>query len=248
MSGPRDATGHVVHVWVVDTDQGSDHAGELYGLLDGQERQRAATMADPVRRDRFVVAHGAARRIVAGCLGIGARDLVWTRGPHGKPEPAGVSTRMRFNMSGCSRLTLVAASRPVRAEAPPRAVGVDVERLITDRQAARIAARFFPAAQARYVATAQAAGGSAARFATLWTRKEAYVKAFGGRLVEGFGMPARPAEYRLRAVPAPDGFRAAVALEGPALFRLLCHTWSPATGEQTSVPYTLTSKADMCQR
>lgn len=261
-----------VDVWLVPTDQPPAVLAELAALLDDEERRRAATHRSAVQRARFVAAHGAARRIVAGHLGLEAR-FAWRRGEHGKPEPdtdrlGGGAGRARISISHCAEVALVAITQPgspptreagpdvanAMAQSqvpPPREVGIDVERLASDQEAIRLAARFFPPDQAGYVASSRERGGPAGRFMTLWCRKEACVKALGGRLVQGLGLPVQgeaplvvqippdtgqPAEwYRVSDVPAPMHFRAAVALKGAAPYLLRRHVWS-ADGAETAAP------------
>lgn len=261
---PDTPVADLVHVWLVPTDQPPKVLGELAALLDDEERRRAAAHRSAVQRARFVVAHGASRRIVGGQLGLEPGGFAWRRGAHGKPEPDtdGTGNSARISISSSSQVTLIAVAQP-GSPAPgvnsaPRAVGIDVERLISDQDATRLSARFFPADQAEYVASVRKAGGSASRFATLWCRKEACVKALGGRLVQGLGLAvqggsplvtrfpdSQPPEipgnddrsdsdhhdsaYRVSDVPAPRLFRAAVALEGAAPYRLRCHVWSAGT-------------------
>jgi 4'-phosphopantetheinyl transferase len=81
-----------------------------------------------------------------------------------------------------------------------------------------------------YVAAGRHAWTRANRFARLWVRKEAVVKAAGGRLWPNLKIPVRgrdvvdciepPGTYRVAAVMVPDGYRAAVALAGPAPFAM----------------------------
>ena len=82
-------------------------------------------------------------------------------------------------------------------------------------------------------------GGPAGRFARLWCRKEACVKAHGGRLAEGLHLPVHllgplvvrdpagtlPGTCRVRDVPAPAGYRAAVALSGDQPFVVRWQVW-----------------------
>jgi 4'-phosphopantetheinyl transferase len=142
-------------------------------------------MPDPVQRSRFVVAHGALREIVGERIGVAAEAVSWRRGPNGKPHLDLAADGARhdpaplwFNLSNCGGIALVALS-------DGRETGVDVERLPTDRIALRLATRYFPEAEARYVADGQASSNAADRFTTLWSRKEASVKARGGRLSQG---------------------------------------------------------------
>jgi 4'-phosphopantetheinyl transferase len=107
---------------------------------------------------------------------------------------------------------------------PARAVGVDVQRHTPGLDIGAMAARYFPAGEARLVT-------GAAVFATLWARKEACVKATGGRLTQGLALPVAAGPvvrgaYHVVDVPVPDGFAGAVALSGPEPFRAVTAWWS----------------------
>jgi 4'-phosphopantetheinyl transferase len=237
----RDASvADLVHVWLVPTDQPPTVLAQLAPLLDDEERRRAASHHSTVQRARFVAAHGATRRIVAAQLGVDPGQFAWRRGEHGKPEPDVDGVSARISVSTCAEVAFVAVGTSPTPSLPLREVGIDVERLISDHEATRLAARFFPPDQAEYVAEAREHGGAAERFATLWCRKEACVKALGGRLVQGLGLSVQgdaplvadfssspDAEYRVCDVPAPRNFRAAVALKGAAPYQLRCRIWSP---------------------
>lgn len=226
-----------VHVWLIPTDQPAPVLAELSALLDDDERRRAVTHRTALQRARFVAAHGAARLIVAGQLGL-EPGFAWRRGEHGKPEPdvEQPADAARISVSHSADVALVAVTEPGSDQ--PRDVGIDIEQLIADHDAIRLAARFFPPDQAAYVAAEREHGVPADRFATLWCRKEACVKALGGRLVQGLGLPARGQaplvirheeyddSYHVCDVPAPRNFRAAVALKGAAAYRLRYHLWS----------------------
>ena len=92
--------------------------------------------------------------------------------------------------------------------------------------------------EAGYVAAGRDASARADRFAHLWARKEAVVKAAGGRLwpnlkiaVHGRDVVscAEPAgSHRVADVTAPAGFRAAVALTGAAPFAVEAAGWPVA--------------------
>jgi len=244
-----------VDVWLVPTDQPAPVLEELSAHLDAAELHRAASLPDPTRRARFVAAHGALRSIVAGRLGTAPSALRWIHGPHGKPELADMPGAPRVSLSHCSGLALVALSRR-------RGVGVDIERLPADRDAIRLAARYFPAAQAAFVAAAESADSASAdsapadsaagRFTTLWSRKEACVKVRGGRLAEGLPLdvhgsaplavrdgegPDDPV-YLVHDLPAPHRHRAAVALAGPEPSRVRWHAWAPAAAQTSGAVQT----------
>lgn len=216
-----------VRVWLVDARVAPSTVDGLATVLDEEELARARAYRHDDDRRRFTVAHGAARYVLGDLLGVPAADIRWTRGPHGKPELAHPTPGVPVNLSHSGDLTLVCVSTG-------RAVGVDAQRLDPDRDMLALARRFFPAEEVSYVDT------SVERFTTLWARKEALVKAGGGRLAQGLRLGVResvvhvgehpggipPGPYRLREVPVPDGYRAAVALYGAENYDVVVTEWS----------------------
>ncbi len=84
--------------------------------------------------------------------------------------------------------------------------------------------------------------GETRRFTRLWTRKEACVKAAGGRLAQGMELPvahpagqftvhrpgaALPGPWRVQDLTLPDGYAGAVALDGTRPFRAVVRSWRP---------------------
>jgi 4'-phosphopantetheinyl transferase len=201
-----------VDVWLIPTEVPPGRVEELAAMLDEHERRRVGALVVLRRRMRYIVAHAAARVLIGRYLDVPPDSVAFTRGPHGKPEVAG----LRVNLSHSGDLAVLAVT-------PRRPVGVDMQRLLPHLDAPRMAARYFPAAEARYVASAE----PVTRFAKLWARKEACVKAAGGRLVTGLALPVHSGQrvvrqngspYHWQDVPAPAGFRAALALEGTGQF------------------------------
>lgn len=225
---------------MVDTDPPASALAELESLLDEDERRRLDALRRPQPRRRFIAAHGAVRVIVGGCLAAPPEQLRWRRGRHGKPGLAGAWTGRQVNLSHSGRLAVVAVCER-------RPVGVDIQRLPPGFDPDRLAARYFPEPEAGFVAAARPAD-RADRFVRLWARKEACVKAAGGRLMQGMILPvtrnpvcdpggALPGPYRVRDVPAPPGFRAAVALAGAQPFRVTHHAYAhpaPSGGRRAS--------------
>jgi len=220
-----------VHVWLIPADPPGDAAAAIRAAaLDEDERRRAAAIRVDRFRSRFVSAHGAARLILAAHLGIAPTDIVWRRGPHGKPSLVGQSAQA--NLSHSDEWVLLAATT-----AGP--VGVDVQRVDERVDVLRLAERYFPPAEAAHVAAAGRHAERAARFFALWTRKEACLKASGGRLIEGMRVPvlgtdhvhdpdgSLPGPYVVRDLPAPTGFHAAVAVEGAESFTVRHGTIDP---------------------
>jgi 4'-phosphopantetheinyl transferase len=204
-----------VHVWLIRAGLPDGELGGLAAVLDADERSRAARLALDDHRRRFIAAHGVARVIIGHWLSVPAEDIGWRRGPHGKPELVGFPVHVNLTHSG--DVVLLAISEH-------RHCGVDVQRLPDTTQAVRLARRFFPADEVARVTSPEL-------FGVLWTRKEACLKATGGRLVPGLRLPVDgpvvPGPYVVRDLPVPDGFRAAVALAGTTPYRVIRHWWPP---------------------
>lgn len=177
----------LVTVWLVRTEAPAATVTELAALLDDEERDRARRLG-PVAGRRFAVSHGAARLIVGRCLGVAPDRIRWARGRYGKPALAGTAAGLEVNLSHADDLTAVALSRG-------RPVGVDVQRVLPGLDSAAMSRRYFPPADARFVTGADDPAERSDRFTRLWARKEACVKAVGGRLVDGLRMPVhRPGD------------------------------------------------------
>jgi 4'-phosphopantetheinyl transferase len=232
----------LARVWIVPVDVPPDTAAGCRDVLDDGERARAAAFLSPRDRQRFTVAHGALRFLAGRELGTSPGALTWALGPHGKPELAPPWTGLHTSLSHSGDMIAVAISTG-------RPVGIDIQHLVPGLDAAGMSARFFAPDEAAYVAAGGDAGARAGRFAHLWARKEAVVKAAGGRLwpnltmvVHGrdvVGCAGPQAIYRVADVPAPPGFRAAVALTGAAPFALTATHWPGARIPLTTDDYPL---------
>lgn len=243
VAAPDEAARDVATVWLIRTDLPPDLLGHLESVLDEPERDRANRLTGERDRCRFIAVHGAVRIILARRAGLRPQDLAWRFGPNGKPEldPRGAPGRspVQLNYSESGGAAML-------AYADDRAVGVDVQKIPEPQIAARIAERFYQPADIRFVTTARP-DLVADRFARLWSRKEACVKAHGGRLTQSLRLHVRaasgivqdpsgalPGVCRLRDLAAPQGFRAAIALIGDAPYRIERHEW-PSQKESLDV-------------
>lgn len=215
-----------VDVWLADARVPEAALPGMLALLDDDERRRHASIVHAIDRRRFVVAHAVTRRLAAAALSAPPDALRWSHNPNGKPSLAGAYTGVEVNLSHSGDLVMVAltARRPV---------GVDLQRVVPTLDCAAMARRFYPPGEAHL---ATGAGGHE-RFAELWARKEALVKAAGARLTRGLATPvagptpvlaAHDGPFRIEDLAAPDGFRAAVALAGAAPFTVTQHVCAPA--------------------
>ena len=211
----------MVRVWIIPVDLPPEAAARCLAVLDDGERARAAAFLSERDRRQFAVAHGALRILAARELRETPSALRWDRGPYGKPALAAPWSGLSTGLSHSADLVAVAI-------AADRAVGVDIQCLAPGPNVVALSARFYPPAEAAYVADGRDEAARADRFTRLWCRKEAVVKAAGGRLwpnltiavlgADVVGCAEPPGVHRVADVPAPAGFRAAVALAGAAPF------------------------------
>jgi 4'-phosphopantetheinyl transferase len=224
----------LARVWIVPVDLPPSVVARCRDVLDDGERARAAAFLSQRDRQQFTVAHGALRILAARELQATPSALRWDRGPYGKPALAAPWSGLSTSLSHSADLIAVAI-------AAGRAVGVDIQHLVPGMDVVAMSTRFYPPAEAAHVAADRDEGARAERFTRLWSRKEAVVKAAGGRLwpnlkiavlgcdvvsgeVVRCAEPAGP--YRVADVPAPEGFRAAVALAGAAPFVARAVAWA----------------------
>ncbi|MCC6631061.1 MAG: 4'-phosphopantetheinyl transferase superfamily protein [Gammaproteobacteria bacterium] len=151
----------------------------LHALLSADEQARAARFLSPVHRDRYAVAHGRLREILAERLEVAPEDLQFGQAEHGKPHLAGSHARsgLQFNLSHSGDRGLVGWAESLH-------LGVDIELWRPLGDEAALVRRFFsPAENAAYVALPEPERTQG--FFECWTRKEAYIKAVG----RGLGLP-----------------------------------------------------------
>ncbi|MFI9643173.1 4'-phosphopantetheinyl transferase family protein [Micromonospora sp. NPDC051925] len=227
-----------VRIWIVSARVAPDELAGYRALLDADERARAAALTQTATRDRFTVAHGALRVLVGRTLDAPPERLAWSRGRYGKPTLTGPWAGPQTSLSYSGDLVAVAVGGA-------RPVGVDIQHPTPGLDPTAMATRFFAPEEARHVAAGPDAATRADRFARLWARKEAVVKAAGGRLWPHLAMPVHrgdvvecvdpvavhrvsddttPGVYRLSDVATPAAYRVAVALAGDAPYAVeSCH-------------------------
>ncbi|WP_435123125.1 4'-phosphopantetheinyl transferase family protein [Micromonospora tulbaghiae] len=206
-----------VRVWILAAAVPADELARYRAVLDADERDRAARFGTGALRDRFTVAHGALRVLAGRATGTTPAALTWRRGRYGKPALTGPWSGLHTSLSYSGDLVAVALSEG-------RPVGVDIQHVAPGGDPVSASARFFDPREARHVAAGPDQAGRALRFARLWARKEAAVKAAGGRLWPNLGVPVHPGDvvecvdpagpHRLTDLHTPAGYAVAVAVAG----------------------------------
>jgi len=163
-----------VHVWHTSLRLGEGRLSQLRAALSPEERARAERFAFEDARIRFIAAHGMLRTIVSRYVNERPGSLTFTSGRHGKPSLAGgcgAFEKVRFNLAHSDDSALIAIAHN-------REVGIDLERIRDNVESLKLAERFFSPNE--FERLRHLPGDQANRlFFTLWTCKEAYLKAIG---------------------------------------------------------------------
>lgn len=213
-----------VSVWDIDLDPRTPAGGWGGQLLDAADRRRAAALADPVAARALARSRAAARRLLAGHLGLPASQIHWDRGENGKPAVPGRTCEWNLSRSGDRALVAIGGLAPV---------GVDLQREHPHRDPVALARRYFGPAEAERVA---AAADPVRLVCRLLSRKEALAKAAGGRLLaflrcDTGRVAAAPVRWcgeqlTVTDLDAGPGYTAALAVQGagpdPISYRT-CH-------------------------
>jgi 4'-phosphopantetheinyl transferase len=213
-----------VHVWRAALDLDSAGLERAQATLSPDERDRAARFYFPSGQRHFIAARGILRAILARYLDREPAQFEFGYGPAGKPELApGEAEGLHFNLSHAQGLALYAIARY-------RQVGVDLERVRAGYAWEEIAARFFAPGEVTALRSVPAALQCEAFF-NGWTRKEAFVKAWGqglslpldqfevslvpgqpARLLHVAGDPEEATRWSIRELEPAPGYAAAVAV------------------------------------
>jgi 4'-phosphopantetheinyl transferase len=181
---------HEVHLWSTTVDAAQHHQPGLVRLLTDDERRRSQRFRVAEARHRFIAAHAMARLLVGRYTDTPPDRVAFAAGVRGKPQLVNPRTvpDLHLNLAHSGDTAVVGLARA--------AVGVDVEVLRPIPNANRLAQRFFSEDERRWLSGLPPAEREAG-FLTVWTCKEAYLKAVGA----GIAMPLREVEVD------PDGPR-----------------------------------------
>lgn len=173
-----------VCIWRVHLDRDDATVAACAALLSGDELQRAERLRSAIDRNRYFVARGSLRQLLADWLDTRPSAIEFEYGPRGKPFLRG-ATPPQFNLSHAGGTALIAISSR-------RPVGVDIESLNRNLDFAALAGRFFSAGE-RAALSALPADRRKHAFLTGWTRKESILKATG----DGLSLPLDQFEVSL---------------------------------------------------
>ncbi|MDF1519767.1 MAG: 4'-phosphopantetheinyl transferase superfamily protein [Brevefilum sp.] len=158
---------------------------QFFGLLSENEKARVSRLKNRAVAERWVITHGILRLVLGQILQMAPQRLKFGENRYQKPFlscPA--DSNLSFNLSHSEEFLLIALTKG-------RRIGIDVERLSPDRDFAAIAPLVFsPEEQALLSCSSD----PRLDFYTLWTAKEAILKATG----RGFSFPPRQVQLTIK--------------------------------------------------
>ena len=227
LEAPRDLEVNEVHLWRLDLQARARGIEKWKSILSTDEKSRAARYHREIDRQYFIAARATLRQLLGSYLQTDPPALTFAYSEKEKPSLGGAeaASGIEFNISHSGSIALLAFARQ-------REIGVDVEQIRRDVETAKIATRFFSAAEQKQLAALPEEQRSEAFF-LCWTRKEAYIKATG----KGLSLPlhqfdvslapkaqnallaCRPdpherAKWVMRDISVPEGYAAAICVSG----------------------------------
>lgn len=187
-------------IWLV-TVRGAPLAA-AWTLLSAREQQRALRFATPQFRGRYVTAHAALRILIEAYFGIVANRQTFSTTDFGKPKLTGYPD-VQCNLS-------YSGDRVLLGVAPGAEIGLDIERIRMISDATDLMEVYFTTREKSLFRAGSPDSLAFHRdFLTIWTRKEACLKAVGQGLnfyldtlectFEDTAAPVRIGRHQVRA-------------------------------------------------
>jgi len=178
---PRLTTGEV-RVYLCDLSQCDTQLLKQHrALLSPGEQQKNATLGHEALRNRDAHCRGLLRRHLADLLNSPAQQIRLETSSNGKPQLAEDERTLHFNLSHSGSYAAIGFSLTA-------SIGIDLEQVRRDRDALRLARRFFSPEESTAIGLASERHRLAS-FYRLWTLKEAYLKACGLGIFSGLEAP-----------------------------------------------------------
>lgn len=187
-----------IHIW---TGRPAPPPQADLDLLAVDERARAGRFRFAVDRHRFESARILLRRVLSQYEDVAPADWRFETNPWGKPRITAIPgvAPLQFNVSHSRQHIVCAVTRSSE-------LGIDVEDRIPD-DFRDLATAFFAPVEIGWLDAAHDLDQARLRFLTLWTLKEAWVKARGTGLstpLDGFSVLPDASTGKVRLLTTPD--------------------------------------------
>lgn len=166
--------GGQVQVWKIHREDWQGHSQKLNKLLSREEHQRLSRFKIPEKQAEFILSRGILRLILASYLGAEPASVPIRIDPRGKPYLE--SSEIEFNLSHSKNILLVGLNL-----ANP--LGIDVQEVYKITNLQTILRNHFSIREQEFLTSVPEAR-YLEEFFSLWSAKEAYLKALGAGFQE----------------------------------------------------------------
>lgn len=170
-SAPIAIEDRTIHIWGFSLDGSQSFVEQCRLWLSEDERGRAARFVRQQDQQRFVLAHGGLRAVLARYTGLDPSALTFRLGSTGKPallDRRALQHPLRFNLSHSHGRMLIAATGE-------QDVGVDLERIRDKVDVAKLTERYYAPAERQRVRSLSGPDDPQ-WFYRYWVAKEAILK------------------------------------------------------------------------
>ena len=223
---PQPLTDSDLHIWRTSLSGSPEKLSYFDSLLSSDEKARSERFYFERDRDRYIFGRGILRTLLGGYLQREPSKITFVYGPHGKPAIESVHSNksLQFNLAHSNDWAVYAFGWD-------QPLGIDLEHIRPMPDVDDLAERFFSATESALIHSLTD-DQKWETFFTIWTCKEAFLKASGSGLtvpldqfevspkanggmkidsVWGNSEPA--ARWRLEIFRPMIGYQAAIAVE-----------------------------------
>jgi 4'-phosphopantetheinyl transferase len=224
LRSPPALTEGEAHVWLAHLPTARKTLNELSTLLKSDELARSQQFRTDLLRERWQLTRAILRSLLAQYSGVHPLKITFQLGVHGKPALAAAlgQAGLQFNTSHSGDYAALAFTRCGD-------IGVDIEQTRGEmRRHESIAQRFFTRSEIVQLESVPKSEQVQA-FYSLWTRKEAFVKARGDGVASGLDQftvslteprilditNGDASQWSLSVLPIIDGYAGAMVVKAP---------------------------------
>lgn len=167
-------------IYLVPTDSDSpDEVSSFRKLLSQQELDKALRFRFLSDQNSYIITHAMLRIILGNYLKLAPAEIEFVSNDFGKPSLSEKFKKIYFNLSHSKGLSALVFS--TKAE-----IGIDIEKIDPEFDFDLIAKAHFSNAENSFLHAEN--GQARKRFYTVWTRKEAFLKAVGTGIGENLNI------------------------------------------------------------
>lgn len=164
-----------IHIWKLYISEFGEYVSLLEPILNYEELRVASDRATEIEKKRYIIVKALVRLLLSGYTGLPPARICFTVGTFGKPVLAiAGGERLRFNITHAGDAAAVALSTDSE-------LGVDIEQVRPEAKIVDITDYTFTEEEKAFLYGTDEKN-RVHRFFSLWSKKEALIKAVGGSM------------------------------------------------------------------